>query len=93
LNGYVDFPHAAQVMRIERTVTKLDGTPIGGKRPDTEVCFAITSVPPERASAAKLLETNRVQIDPRHAASRSAGAFLARWAAARRTFEMAKRAR
>ena len=59
LNGYVDFPYTAQVMRIERTVTKLDGTPIGGKRPGTEVCFAITSAPSARASAATLLQRNR----------------------------------
>jgi len=59
LNDYVEFPHTQQVVRVERTVTKLDGTPLNGKRPRTEVSFGITSVPPERASASKLLELNR----------------------------------
>ncbi len=48
-----------QVVRIERTVTKLDGTPLNGKRPRIEVCFGITSASPGSASASKLLELNR----------------------------------
>lgn len=59
LNDYVEFPHTQQVVRVERTVTKLDGTPLNGKRPRTEVSFGITSAPPERASASKLLDLNR----------------------------------
>jgi hypothetical protein len=59
LNDYVEFPHTQQVIRIERTVTQLDGTPLKGKRPRTEVSFGITSAPPERAPASKLLELNR----------------------------------
>jgi Transposase DDE domain len=59
LNGYVEFPYTQQVIRIERTVSKLDGTPLSSKRPGTEVCLGITSAPPARASASRLLELNR----------------------------------
>jgi hypothetical protein len=47
------------VVRVERIVTKLDGTPLNGKRARVEVSFGITSAPPKRASASKLLELNR----------------------------------
>ena len=57
LNGYVKFPHVGQVVRIERSVTKLDGSPL--RKHGTEVCFAVTSLLPERASAERLLELNR----------------------------------
>lgn len=57
LNGYVNFPHVGQVVRIERSVTKLDGSPL--RKHGTEVCFAVTSLPPQRASAERLLKLNR----------------------------------
>lgn len=47
------------MVRVERIVTKLDGTPLNGKRARIEVSFGITSAPPERASETKLLELNR----------------------------------
>lgn len=52
--GYTRFPYLAQAMRIERTVTKLDGTPMRH-----DVSYAITSLAPEQASAQRLLELNR----------------------------------
>jgi predicted transposase YbfD/YdcC len=45
----VDFPHAAQVMRIVRYRGGVDG-----QRTSKEVVHAITSLPPERADAARL---------------------------------------
>ncbi len=57
LNGYVNFPHVGQVIRIERSVTKLDGSPL--RKHSTEVCLAVTSLQPERASAERLLKLNR----------------------------------
>jgi len=46
-----------QAARIERRVTKLDGSPL--RKHGTEVVFVITSLPPERASAERLLQLNR----------------------------------
>lgn len=57
LNDDLNFPHVGQVVRIERKVTKLDGSPL--RKRDTEVVFGITSLPPERASAKRLLQLNR----------------------------------
>lgn len=57
INAYVNFPHVGQVVRIERTVTKLDGSPL--RKHDVEVCYAVTSLPPERAGAERLLKLNR----------------------------------
>ena len=49
LAGYSDWPHLAQVCRLERiTHTK------GGTRRET--VYAVTSLPPEKADAARLLE-------------------------------------
>jgi len=55
--NHLNFPHAGQVVRIERTVTKLDGSPL--RKRGTEVVFGITSLPPERASGQRLLQLNR----------------------------------
>ncbi len=54
LVGYTDFPFLAQVFRIERTVTTLTGLP-----KHHEIVFGVTSCPPARADAARLLALNR----------------------------------
>jgi predicted transposase YbfD/YdcC len=54
LNDYVDFPHVAQVCRIERAVTELKS---GKQRHET--VFAVTSLPPAQADPARLLSLNR----------------------------------
>mgnify|MGYP001097164257 CR=1 FL=1 len=54
LAGYLDFPYSQQVFRIERTVTKLDGSPMRH-----EVAFGVTSLTAAKASAGRLLELNR----------------------------------
>lgn len=48
LNGYLDWPHAAQVCQLTRTITQKGQT-------TGEVEYAITSVPRSRADAAQLL--------------------------------------
>ena len=57
LNDYTNFPHVGQVMRIERVVTKLDGSPL--RKRDVEVSFAISSVSRQRGSAKTMLEHQR----------------------------------
>ncbi len=52
LGGYLDWPHAAQVGRLERTVT-IDGVTT------VEVQCIVTSVPRSRADAATLLAWTR----------------------------------
>jgi hypothetical protein len=52
LAGHYDWPGLKQVCRIERIVKR------GGKA-STEISYAITSLSPERASAADLLHYNR----------------------------------
>jgi hypothetical protein len=59
LNAYVSFPHVEQVFCIERIVTKLDGSPLRGKRPRVERMFGVTSLAPVLALPARLLELNR----------------------------------
>lgn len=54
LTGYLDFPYSQQVFRVERTTTKLDGTPLRH-----EVVFGITSLSATKAPAARLLDLNR----------------------------------
>ena len=54
LNGYLDFPHAGQVFRIEReTIDKKTGAS------RTEVALGITSRTPQQASPERLLAVNR----------------------------------
>ena len=48
LVGYSDWPHLAQVCRLERTVKSKQGT-------RWEVAYAVTSLPPQEASPATLL--------------------------------------
>jgi len=54
LKGYSNFPHLEQVARIERTTTKLDGTPMRH-----EVVHAVTSQSADKADAKQLLQQNR----------------------------------
>jgi hypothetical protein len=54
LNDYVNFPHVAQVAGIERAITTLKS---GQQRHET--VFVVTSLPPEQASAYRLLQLNR----------------------------------
>jgi len=54
LTGYLRFPYARQVFRIERTTTKLDGSPLRH-----EVAFGITSLSPTKGSPRRLLDLNR----------------------------------
>lgn len=54
LNGYVDFPHCGQVFEVERTVRKLDGTPLRH-----EVVQGIASLTPEKARPSRMLEIIR----------------------------------
>jgi predicted transposase YbfD/YdcC len=54
LNDYVDFPHVAQVCRIERDVVELKS---GKHRHET--VFAITSLTPAQADPHRLLCLNR----------------------------------
>ena len=50
----VDWPYAKQVFRVERHVTKLDGTVRS-----TETAYGITSLSKEKASPEELLKYNR----------------------------------
>jgi predicted transposase YbfD/YdcC len=54
LAGHYDWPGLKQVCRIERTVKKISDGSVS-----TEVSYAVTSLSPERASAADLLHYNR----------------------------------
>ena len=54
LNDYVDFPHVAQVCRIERDVLEIKS---GKQRHET--VFTITSLTPEQADPHRLLTLNR----------------------------------
>ncbi len=54
LTTYLDFPYSQQVFRIERTTTKLDGTPMRH-----EVVFGITSLSATKAPPSRLLTLNR----------------------------------
>ena len=54
LTAYVNFPCSQQVFRIERTTTKLDGSPMRH-----EVVFGITSLSTTKASPSRLLALNR----------------------------------
>lgn len=52
--GYLTFPHAAQVFRLERHRLEL---PHG--KAESEVVFGVTSLTPEQAGPARLLALNR----------------------------------
>lgn len=54
LNDYIEFPYVAQVCRIERMTYKLNGEFMR-----SEVAYGITSLPPEKADAKRLLSLNR----------------------------------
>jgi predicted transposase YbfD/YdcC len=54
LQAYLDWPSAAQVFQLERQIKRTaDG------KTSTEVIYGITSLPPDQASPARLLELNR----------------------------------
>ena len=52
LNAYIDFPHARQIARVQREVTRAGRT-------TTETAWLITSLAPEHADAERLLALNR----------------------------------
>lgn len=54
LNGYLDFPHVAQVARIERETRQMRS---GKSR--SEVVYLVTSLTAEQADAKRLLALNR----------------------------------
>jgi hypothetical protein len=54
LAGYLDFPYARQVLRIERITTKLDGSLLRH-----EIVFGVTSLDSAKSSPRRLLELNR----------------------------------
>jgi len=54
LTGYIDFPHAEQVFFLHRSTTDLQGDPLR-----SELSYGISSLSPEEAGPARLLELNR----------------------------------
>lgn len=54
LRGEISFPHARQIFQVEREVLHL----ASGKR-SFEVAYGLTSLPPERAGAERLLALSR----------------------------------
>ena len=52
LSGYTDWPHMAQVCRIERTVVK-------GSESSRDISYAVTSLVPRKATARRLLKLSR----------------------------------
>jgi hypothetical protein len=54
LTGYIDFPHAEQVFFLHRSTTDLKGNPLRSELP-----YGISSLSPEEAGPARLLELNR----------------------------------
>lgn len=54
LNGYLDWPSVQQVVRIERRIVRVR---TGEVREET--VYGLTSLPPERDTAAQLLNWNR----------------------------------
>ena len=54
LNGYLYFPHVGQAFMVERiTINKKSG------KQSRDIAYGITSKPPEKASAAQVLQDNR----------------------------------
>lgn len=57
VNAYLDWPHLAQVGRLERRrITVRQGRAVTS---EVQVTYLITSAPPDRAAAARLLRANR----------------------------------
>ena len=56
LVGYLEFPYAAQVLRLNRH--RID---LNGKKRESEVVYGITSLTPEKADPARLPSLNRYQ--------------------------------
>jgi predicted transposase YbfD/YdcC len=56
LTGYLTFPHAAQVLCIQRNTTQ-----IVTQKNRTQTVYGITSLPPQRANPARLLDLSRGQ--------------------------------
>ena len=56
LTGYLTFPHAAQVLCIQRNTTQ-----IVTQKNRTETVYGITSLTPQRADPARLLDLSRGQ--------------------------------
>jgi hypothetical protein len=54
LQGYTTFPHALQVFRIDRHTTDLEGNPLR-----RETSYGVTSLSPEKAGPARLLQLAR----------------------------------
>lgn len=54
LEGYLNFPHVHQVLRIRRSTTDLSGENLR-----TEVAYAVTSLLPERGPIELLADLNR----------------------------------
>lgn len=54
LQDYLDWPTAAQVFKLERRIKRT-----GDGKTSTEVVYGITSLTPDKASPARLLELNR----------------------------------
>jgi hypothetical protein len=54
LNDYLDWPHVAQVFRLERVVWHDQG-----KRSTKQITYGLTSLPPHKASPKKLLKLLR----------------------------------
>ena len=52
LSGYTDWPHMAQVCRIERTVSR-------GSKSSRDISYAVTSLGPHKATARRLLKLSR----------------------------------
>ncbi len=59
LNGYLDFPHVGQVFCIRRTTTDLHGHVVKGRHSVTETVYGLTSLPPQQADPARLLQLHR----------------------------------
>lgn len=57
LEGFSEFPHLHQVIRVERIVTTLQGTPL--RKNDIEVAYGVSDLTAEQASPAELLAFNR----------------------------------
>jgi len=57
LNGYIEFPYARQVFKVERVRKEIRGGVI--KKEETEVVYGVSSLSKDKAGAERLLELNR----------------------------------